>query len=105
MDARTALALVAAGFGAGVMNALAGGGTILTFPTMVLLGIGSLRANATSTVALVPAAAASLWEYRREVATHREWLRTLLVPSLLGGTAGSVLLLLTPESTFSWLAP
>ncbi|MCE9634662.1 MAG: sulfite exporter TauE/SafE family protein [Planctomycetes bacterium] len=105
MDATVAAALVVTGFGAGVMNALAGGGTILTFPAMMLLGISPLQANATSTVALVPGAAASLWGYRREVGAHREWMRTLLLPSLIGGTAGSVLLVLTPETTFSWLAP
>jgi hypothetical protein len=98
-------ALVASGFAAGVMNALAGGGTILTFPTLVLLGMDTRVANATSTVALVPGAAASLWGYRREVATHRPWLRTLLLPSVVGGTAGSVLLLLTPERLFASLAP
>ena len=104
-DPGTFALLAGSGFAAGVMNALAGGGTILTFPTLLLLGMDSIRANATSTVALVPGAASSLWGYRREVSTHREWLGTLLLPSLLGGTAGSVLLLLTPETTFRVLAP
>ena len=102
---RDLAALVGSGFAAGVMNALAGGGTILTFPTLLLLGVGSIHANATSTVALVPGAAASLWGYRREVASHRPWMRRLLLPSLLGGTVGCTLLLLTPEATFSALAP
>jgi uncharacterized membrane protein YfcA len=97
--------LVAAGFAAQVMNTLAGGGTILTFPTLLTVLGDSIRANATSTVALVPGAVASLWGYRREVATHREWFRPLLIPSLLGGAAGSVLLLQTPEQTFRWLSP
>ncbi len=90
---------------AGVMNALAGGGTILTFPALLLAGVPSIQANATSTVALVPGALSSLAGYRREVATHKEWFRRLLVPSLLGGAAGSVALLLTPEKTFARLAP
>jgi len=98
-------ALAGSGFAAGVMNALAGGGTILTFPALVLLGMDTVRANATSTVALLPGAAASLWTLRRETATHREWLRKLLLPSVVGGTAGSVLLLLTPEKLFAALAP
>jgi uncharacterized membrane protein YfcA len=98
-------ALAGSGFAAGVMNALAGGGTILTFPALVFLGMDAVRANATSTVALLPGAAASLWTLRREAATHREWLRTLFVPSVVGGTAGSVLLLLTPEKLFASLAP
>jgi hypothetical protein len=100
-----ALALVASGAGAGAMNALAGGGTILTFPTLLLLGHGARVANATSTVALLPGAAASFAGYRREVATHREWLTRLLVPSLAGGALGSALLLATPEQLFARLAP
>jgi uncharacterized membrane protein YfcA len=98
-------ALLAASAGAGVMNALAGGGTILTFPTLVLLGVPAIQANATSTVALLPGAAASMAGYRREVATHRAWLKTLFLPSLVGGAIGSVLLLKTPEKLFASLAP
>jgi uncharacterized protein len=99
------LALVAAAFGAGAMNAMAGGGTILTFPTLVFLGLPAITANATSCVALLPAGVASLFGYRREVGEHRRWLRTLFLPSLLGGAVGSVLLLRTPEKTFAFLAP
>ncbi len=87
------------------MNALAGGGTILTYPTLLFLGESAIVANATSTIALLPGAAASMWGYRREVGRHRGWLKTLLVPSLLGGAAGSVLLLATPAKTFERLAP
>ena len=99
------LALLASGAGAGAMNALAGGGTILTFPTLLLLGLPATVANATSTVALLPGAAASMAGYRREVATHRDWLGTLMLPSLLGGSAGSLLLLATPDRIFARLAP
>ncbi len=98
-------ALFAAALAAGGMNALAGGGTILTFPVLLLLGESAITANATSTVALLPGAAASLYGYRREVRTHRKWLSSLLVPSLLGGAAGSLLLLSTPERIFARLAP
>jgi hypothetical protein len=98
-------ALVAAGAGAGVMNALAGGGTLLTFPTLVLLGVPAKIANATSTVALVPGALASFAGYWPEARSHRRWLTTLLWPSLIGGAAGSLLLLATPEKLFSRLAP
>ncbi|HQR67683.1 MAG TPA: sulfite exporter TauE/SafE family protein, partial [Thermoanaerobaculia bacterium] len=87
------------------MNRLAGGGTLMTFPTLVFLGMPAIQANATSTVALLPGAATSLAGYRREVNAHRRWLKTLLVPSLAGGALGSVLLLLTPERTFARLAP
>lgn len=97
--------MLAASAGGGVMNALAGGGTLLTFPSLVFLGMPAIQANATSTVALLPGAASSMAGYRREVATHREWLKTLLVPSLAGGALGSVLLLMTPEKVFARLAP
>jgi uncharacterized membrane protein YfcA len=99
------IAMVASSVGAGVMNAMAGGGTILTFPTLLLIGEPAIVANATSTVALLPGAAASMAGYRREVSQHREWLKTLFIPSLAGGAIGSVLLLSTPEKTFANLAP
>lgn len=105
LDASGVAQLVAAGFAAQVMNSLAGGGTVLTFPTMLFLGLDARVANGTSTVALVPGAASSLWGFRREVATHRAWLRTLLLPSLVGGAIGSILLVWTPESRFRALAP
>ena len=91
--------------GAGMMNALAGGGTILTFPALLLLGESAITANATSTVALLPGAAASMAGYRREVREHRQWLTALLLPSVVGGAIGSFLLLRTPELAFERLAP
>jgi hypothetical protein len=99
------LALVAAAFGAGAMNAMAGGGTILTFPTLVFLGLPAILANSTSCVALLPASVASLFGFREEVREYRRWLKTLFLPSLVGGAIGSVLLLRTPEETFAFLAP
>ncbi len=105
MKAFDVAVMLAASAGGGIMNALAGGGTLLTFPALVFLGMPAIQANATSTVALLPGAASSMAGYRREVATHREWLKTLLVPSLAGGALGSVLLLLTPEKVFARLAP
>jgi uncharacterized protein len=101
-DAAIMLAAAATG---GLMNAMAGGGTIVTFPALVFLGEPAIIANATSTVALLPGAAASMAGYGREVATHREWLKTLLLPSVIGGGIGSYLLLRTPEKTFANLAP
>jgi uncharacterized membrane protein YfcA len=98
-------ALVASSVGAGVMNAMAGGGTILTYPTLLFVGESAIAANATSTVALWPGALSSMYGYRREVAEHRDWLKTLFLPSLLGGALGAVLLLRTPVRTFEHLAP
>lgn len=97
--------LLLAGAAAGLMNALAGGGTLVTFPVLVLLGLPTRVANATSTVALVPGAAASFVGYWPATRSHRGWLRRLAVPSLLGGVAGSLLLLATPEVWFARLAP
>ena len=105
MTAGQITALLFSSAGAGVMNAMAGGGTILTYPTLLFLGESSITANATSTVALWPGAAASMFGYRREVAENREWLKTLFLPSLVGGALGAVLLLKTPARSFERLAP
>jgi uncharacterized protein len=100
-----ALILIAASFGAGVMNAMAGGGTILTFPSLVFIGLPAIAANATSTVALLPASLTSLFGFRDDVRLYQGWLKRLVLPSLIGGAVGSVLLLRTPEKTFASLAP
>ncbi|MBC8646296.1 MAG: sulfite exporter TauE/SafE family protein, partial [Thermoanaerobaculia bacterium] len=105
MTGTQAVILVAASVGGGLMNAIAGGGTLLTFPALIFAGHPAITANATSTVALWPGALASMYGYRREVAEHREWLWTLFVPSIAGGILGAVLLLRTPLSTFERLAP
>jgi len=97
--------LVASAVGAGAMNAMAGGGTILTFPVLIFLGMPAIRANATSTVALLPGALASLAGFQEDVRSHKAWLKTLFLPSLVGGIVGSVMLLRTPEKTFAHLAP
>ena len=100
-----ALLLGAAAFGGGVMNSMAGGGTLLSFPALVFVGLPSIAANATSTFALFPGAASSMAGYREEVRSHAHWLKTLFLPSLLGGALGAALLLLTPERLFARLAP
>jgi uncharacterized membrane protein YfcA len=105
MNASEVVIVLAAGATGGLMNAVAGGGTIVTFPALVFLGEHAIIANATSTVALLPGAAASMAGYGSEVATHQEWLKTLLLPSLVGGGLGSWLLLRTSENTFASLAP
>ncbi len=105
MTAAQIAALVVSSLAAGVMNAMAGGGTILTYPTLLWLGESAITANATSTVALWPGALSSLLGYRKEVLEHRDWLKTLLVPSLIGGAVGAALLLVTPPASFQHLAP
>ncbi|HLK46984.1 MAG TPA: sulfite exporter TauE/SafE family protein [Bryobacteraceae bacterium] len=90
---------------AGLVNSVAGGGTLLTFPTLIWLGLNSVTANATSTVAIWPGVAGSAWGYRRELRTVTPWLFWLLVPSVIGGLAGAWLLRFTPPALFDRLVP
>ena len=102
----TTLLLVAAAFLAGAMNAVAGGGSFITFPALVFAGIPSVTANATNTVALFPAAFASAWGYRHDFPKlERVSLATMLTISLVGGVLGALLLIFTPEHTFNALIP
>jgi len=101
---RIALAIAAAVV-AGVMNAVAGGGTLLTFPALVGVGLSPLLANATSTVALWPGAVGSMWAYRRELVGARAWTTRLAAPSLAGGLLGAWLLLVTPPERFDAIVP
>jgi uncharacterized membrane protein YfcA len=98
--------LAAIGFVAGVQNALAGGGSFLTFPALLFFGMGARAANITSTLALFPGQVATGWAGRGQVA-NVGGLRfsTLAWISLVGGAAGALLLLATPESFFQRLVP
>ena len=100
-----ALILFAAAFGAGVVNSIAGGGTLLTFPALIWLGLDAKVANATSTVALWPGLMGSLWGYRREMESSRPYLLRLGLVSIAGGVVGTVLLIATPTLTFARLVP
>ncbi|MDB4876901.1 MAG: hypothetical protein JWM41_3347 [Gemmatimonadetes bacterium] len=99
------LAVVLISVVAGGMNAIAGGGTLLTFPALVGLGITPIVANATSTVALWPGAVSSMWGYRGELAGARKWAIGFALPSLTGGAVGAWLLLRTPPERFAELVP
>jgi len=101
---RYVLAALAAACG-GAMNSVAGGGTLVTFPTLVALGIPPVHANATSTVALWPGSAGSFWGYRGALAGTRRFALLFALPSLAGGLLGGVLLVKTPEPAFERLAP
>ena len=83
---------IPAAFGAGFVNAVAGGGTLLTFPALLYGGLSSISANATNTVAIWPGSAMSSWAYRRQLGENRARVWMLAVPSLLGGLAGAILL-------------
>lgn len=97
--------IVFAAAGGAAVNSIAGGGTLVTFPAIVGLGVPPLIANATSTVALVPGAAASMFGYLGELRGARSWAIRFAVPSLLGGAAGAGLLLVTPAARFDALVP
>ena len=90
---------------AGAMNSIAGGGTLLTFPALIALGVPPLQANATSTVALWPGSIGSIWGYRALLRGSRRWALGFAVPSLLGGALGAWLLLLTPAERFADIVP
>jgi uncharacterized membrane protein YfcA len=98
------LVTLAAAIG-GTMNAIAGGGTLVTFPAIIALGIPPLIANATSTVALWPGAVGSMWGYRKELKGARPWAIRFAPPSLLGGGVGAWLLLRTPAESFERIVP
>jgi uncharacterized membrane protein YfcA len=102
--ARLAL-VVAVSALAGAVNSIAGGGTLLTFPALVGLGVPPIVANATSTVALWPGSVASIWGYRSELTGARRWSLWFALPSLAGGAIGATLLLRTPEARFAALVP
>jgi uncharacterized membrane protein YfcA len=95
----------AAAFVAGIVNAVAGGGTLLTFPALIAAGLSPLAANATSTVALLPATLSSMLGYRGELGGARRWATALAVPSLVGGGVGALLLLHTSNATFERIVP
>jgi uncharacterized membrane protein YfcA len=102
----SSLLLAAAAFGAGVMNAIAGGGSLLTFPALVFSGVPAVVANASSTVALFPGALASAWGYRRDFTSFEGVsFRAILIVSFFGGAVGALLLLSTPEKTFDVIVP
>jgi uncharacterized membrane protein YfcA len=98
--------LVLAGLLAGAMNAVAGGGSFVTFPVLVLVGLPPIAANATSTVALFPGTVASTWAYRNDLTGIAGIsLRVLLPISVVGGLIGAILLLVTPGGAFDLVIP
>ncbi len=102
----TFLLLVGAGLLAGAMNAVAGGGSFVTFPALVFAGLPPVIANATSTVALLPGTIASALAYRDGIAAIGGLSLRLLTPiTLVGGLIGALLLLFTPGATFDAVIP
>ena len=99
------LLVFAAACAGGAINSVAGGGTLLTVPTLIWLGVPALNANATSTVALWPGSLSGAWGFRREMRQADPRVYALVVPSLIGGLAGAILLKRTPPDVFERLIP
>jgi uncharacterized membrane protein YfcA len=98
--------LAVAAFGAGVLNAIAGGGSFLTLPALVFTGVPPIAANATSALAVSPGYLGSVWGFRSELkALDPRLLRREALLASVGGVAGAMLLLVTPAKVFSGLIP
>jgi uncharacterized protein len=97
--------LVVASFLAGVLNAVAGGGSFLSFPAMMGMRILPVQANATNTVAIWPGQLTSVAAYRDDVKKNLNSAVMMGLAGLIGGTAGAVVLLSTPQMTFLHLVP
>lgn len=99
------LAVAAAGAAAGAANSIAGGGALITFPTMVALGVPPLSANVTNTIGIVPASIGGALGYTDLLREQSERFLRFLVPMMLGAAAGTVALLLTPDAAFEAIVP
>jgi len=99
------LAVAAAGAAAGVSNALAGAGSLVTFPTLIAVGLPPLSANVTSTVGLIPGAAGGAIGYADLLGEQRRRVLRLAIPTLFGAVAGTALLLITASDTFEAIVP
>ena len=100
-----ALAIFAAGLGAGTVNAIVGSGSLITFPTLLALGYPPVLANVSNNVGLVPGSVSAVHAYRRELEGQGPRMRTLGPASLAGGLTGAVVLLALPHSVFKAAVP
>src|SRR5262249_41016712 len=99
------LILVLAAVAAGAVNAIAGGGTLITFPSLLAFGVPSVTANATSTVALVPGSFGAFWGFRDAALGDKRTLVWMALPSLVGGALGAWLLLVVGNQLFARMVP
>lgn len=105
MSAYEAISLALAAAAGGCINAVAGGGTLITFPSLLFFGTPAVIANATSTLALVVGTSGSLFGYRRHLAAVRPWLWRFIPVSVVGGIIGALLLTRTSNKVFEKLVP
>jgi uncharacterized membrane protein YfcA len=94
-----------AAFLAGAVNSVAGGGTLISFPVLVALGLPPVIANATNTVGIWPGTIGSIWGFRRELWRVNRRMFWLRIPAVIGGAAGAWLLRSTPPGVFGRLVP
>jgi uncharacterized membrane protein YfcA len=105
MSPAEALAVLAAGVGAGTINTIVGSGTLLTFPVLLAVGLPPVTANVSNALGLVPGSLTGAWGYRRELTGQRDRLLRLAVVGLLGGATGAVLLVTLPSEAFHAIVP
>ncbi len=105
MDAGTAVLLAGAGLGAGSVNAVAGGGSLISFPALLAAGYPSVTANVTNAVAVLPGYVGGSLAYRAELAGQGPRMRVLGATSAVGAAAGAALLLVSPASVFEAIVP
>lgn len=105
LSALDALAVLAAGIGAGTINAVVGSGSLITFPTLLAVGYDPLLANVSNNIGLVPGGLSAVIGYRRELRGQRRRVTRLAAASAAGGLTGSTLLLALPESVFDAVVP
>ena len=99
------LAVALAGVAAGTINTVVGSGTLITFPTLLAVGVPPVTANVTNTIGLVPGSVSGAIGYRRELRGQRGRLLRLASASLVGGIIGAVLLLALPAAAFNAIVP
>ncbi|HUF32076.1 MAG TPA: sulfite exporter TauE/SafE family protein [Acidimicrobiales bacterium] len=105
MTAAEIVLIAVAGFLAGGVNAVAGGGSLISFPALVAAGLPTLAANVTNTVAVWPGYLGSAAAYRSELRDQGHRLRALAVTSVLGAAAGAAILLVAPDAVFDAVVP
>jgi uncharacterized membrane protein YfcA len=98
------IALFVAAVLGGAINSVAGGGTLISFPTLIAFGVSPVMANATNTAALLPGSISSAIAYRQDIPSQRKLLLTLFLPSIVGGLIGAVALIAAP-AVFGRIVP
>lgn len=105
MDALTAIAILLAGLGGGLVITAIGAGSLVTFPILLAVGLPPVVANVSNTIGLVPGNITGTWGYRHELAGKRPLVIGVSITTAIGAVAGSILLLTLPSEMFARLAP